>query len=202
MFVFKSEPSELRKRNFNCLFVYLMSEDTCVRKKMSHFFEERHLIHSRTNHACQSKPINVETINMETKIHENKGSFFIDALLSKDDERPNSPDNTSRSISPSSSTRSRSSPPISPGSEEIPPNNPFVPRPGLLSHIYPNSGTFYGYQAQPQSSAFHHLDGSTTAMVQKVQLPVNHHGQLQQMHLEWFARTGMFYPRLPDLTGK
>lgn len=162
---------------------------------MSHYVEERHLIHS--HQAYQSKPL-----NMETKIQENKGSFCIDALLSKNEERPpTSPDNTSRSISPSSSTRSRSSPPISPGSEEIiPPNNSFIPRPGLLSHIYPNTGTFYGYQTQPQSSAFHHLDGTT--MVQKVQLPVNHHGQLQQMHLEWFARTGMFYPRLPDLTGK
>nr|XP_023025716.1 motor neuron and pancreas homeobox protein 1-like [Leptinotarsa decemlineata] len=40
-------------------------------------------------------------------------------------------------------------------------------------------------------------------MVQKVHLPVGPHNQshLHQMQLEWFARTGMFYPRLPDLSG-
>ncbi|EFA06552.1 homeobox protein Hox-D4a [Tribolium castaneum] len=149
-------------------------------------FEESHLVHD-----YQAKPL-----NMDTKIQENKGSFCIDALLSRGDDRPTSPE-TSRSISPTS-TRSRS-PPISPGSEEVP-QTAFVPRPGLLNHIYPNGGNFYGYQAQPQASAFHSLDG---AMIQKVQLPVNHHNhnQLHQMQLEWLARTGMFYPRLPDLAG-
>lgn len=158
---------------------------------MAHYVDDRHqVIHSIS---YQSKPN-----TMDTKIHENKGSFCIDALLSKNEERPTSPENTSRSISPTS-TRSHSSPPISPGSEEIQ-QHPFVPRPGLLSHIYPSSNSFYGYQAQPPSSAFHSLDG---AMVQKLQLPVTHHNhsQLQQMQLEWFARTGVFYPRLPDLTG-
>ncbi|XP_022912071.1 motor neuron and pancreas homeobox 1-like [Onthophagus taurus] len=157
---------------------------------MTHYLEEtsHHMV---LNHEYQPKPL-----NMDTKIQDqNKGSFCIDALLSRED-RPTSPD-TSRSISPTS-TRS-TSPPISPGSEEIPPN-PFVPRPGLLNQIYPNSGAFYGYP-QSQGSAFHSIDGS---MVQKVQLPVGHHNhnQLQQMQLEWLARTtGMFYPRLPDLTG-
>lgn len=154
---------------------------------MSHYIEQRAVYEY---HHQQSKPL-----NMDTKLHESsKGSFCIDALLSKSEERANSPD-TSRSISPSSSVRS---PAISPGSEEVP--NPFVPRPGLLGQIYPGSGGFYGYPAQPQSSAFHNFDG---AMMHKVQLPVGHHGhsQLQQMQLEWFARTGMFYPRLPDLTG-
>ncbi|XP_063905519.1 brain-specific homeobox protein homolog [Zophobas morio] len=156
---------------------------------MAQYVEEAHLVHHQDSY--QSKPL-----NMDTKIQENKGSFCIDALLSRTDDRPTSPD-TSRSISPTS-TRSRS-PPISPGSEEVP-QTAFVPRPGLLNHIYPNGGNFYGYQAQPQASAFHSLDG---AMIQKVQLPVNHHNhsQLHQMQLEWLARTGMFYPRLPDLTG-
>lgn len=161
---------------------------------MSHFLEESSQIMHNLQETYQSKPI-----NMDTKIHENKRSFCIDALLSRRDERPNSPD-TSRSISPTS-TRSRS-PPISPGSEEIPPT-PFIPRPGLLNHIYPNGG-LYGYQAQQhvQSSAFHTLDGSNP-MIQKIQIPINHHNpsQLQQMQLEWLAR-GMFYPRLPDLSGK
>ncbi|KAF5306552.1 hypothetical protein FQA39_LY08874 [Lamprigera yunnana] len=136
-----------------------------------------------------------KTLNIDTKIQENKGSFCIDALLRPDD-RANSPD-TLRSISPSS-TRSRSSP-ISPGSEEIPPTT-FIPRPGLLNHIYPNTG-LYSYQGQNhvQSSAFHTLDGS---MVQKIEIPIHHRtNQLQQMQLEWLARTGMFYQRLPDLTG-
>ncbi|XP_072387705.1 homeobox protein Hox-A4-like [Diabrotica undecimpunctata] len=151
------------------------------------------------------------SLDMSTKLQENKPSFCIDALLSRSDallartdsiitrtdrDQVNSPE-TSRSISPTS-TRSRS-PPISPGSEEVP-QSTFVPRPGLLSHIYPNGGGFYGYQSQNQSSAFHSLDGS---MVQKVHMPVGHHNQnhIHQMQLEWFARTGMFYPRLPDLTG-
>ncbi|XP_060534226.1 motor neuron and pancreas homeobox protein 1 [Cylas formicarius] len=140
----------------------------------------------------QNKPL-----NMDTKIQENKGSFCIDALLSRGDERPMSPE-TSRSISPTS-TRSRS-PPISPGCEDVPSTTGFVPRPGLLNHIYPGGAGFYGYQGQPQGSAFHSLDGT---MVQKVHLPVNPHGQnhFQQMQLEWLARTGMFYPRLQDLTG-
>lgn len=147
-----------------------------------------HVIHA--HQSLQAKPI-----NMDTKIHENKGSFCIDALLSKNEDRPNSPD-TSRSISPTS-TRSRS-PPISPGSEEIP-QQPFIPRPGLLNHLYPNSGTFYGYQGQAQGSAFHSFaDG---AMMQKVQMH-HSHNQVHQMQMEWLARSGLFYPRIPDLTGK
>ncbi|KAI4467017.1 hypothetical protein MML48_2g00005244 [Holotrichia oblita] len=160
---------------------------------MAHYLEESsHLtMLNHHNHEYQPKPL-----NMDTKIQENKGSFCIDALLSRNEERPTSPD-TSRSISPTS-TRSRS-PPISPGSEEVPPN-PFVPRPGLLNHIYPNGGAFYGYPGQTQGSAFHSIDGS---MVQKVQLPLNHHNhsQFHQMQLEWLARTGMFYQKFPDLTG-
>lgn len=162
-----------------------------ILSSMTHYLEEQsHLVFN--HHDYQPKPL-----NMDTKIQENKGSFCIDALLSRSEDRPTSPD-TSRSISPTS-TRSRS-PPISPGSEEIPPN-PFVPRPGLLNHIYPNGGAFYGYPGQTQGSAFHSIDGS---MVQKVQLPINHHNhsQFHQMQLEWLARTGMFYQKFPDLTGK
>lgn len=32
--------------------------------------------------------------------------------------------------------------------------------------------------------------------------PVGNQQHLQHMQLEWLARTGMFYPRLPDLTGQ
>lgn len=171
---------------------------------MAQYIESDH--HILLSQQYQTKPL-----NMDTKLQENKPSFCIDSLLSRSDallsrsdnllsrstERPTSPE-TSRSISPTS-TRSRS-PPISPGSEEIP-QSTFVPRPGLLNQFYPNGSGFYGYQAQNQSSAFHSLD---SGMIQKVHLPVGHHNQnhLHQMQLEWFARTGMFYPRLPDLAGK
>lgn len=157
---------------------------------MAHYLQDHHSVMLRDDY--QNKPL-----NMDTKIQENKGSFCIDALLSRNSERATSPD-TSRSISPTS-TRSRS-PPISPGSEELP-STTFIPRPGLLNHIYPNSNAFYGYQGQAQGSAFHSLDGT---IAQKIHLPMGHHGQshLQQMQLEWFARTGMFYPRLPDLAGE
>lgn len=128
----------------------------------------------------------------ESKLNDSKGSFCIDALLSKR-ESPNSPEN-SRSDTPSS-TRSRS-PPISPGREEEIPQNPFVPRPGLLNHISnqltPFSGPLYGYQGSAQTSAFHHA------------VPMGPHNpaQLQQLQLEWLSRAGVIYPRFPDLTGR
>lgn len=133
------------------------------------------------------------TLDMSTKI-EPKGSFCIDALLARTEDRPASPA-TSRSLSPSSSHSQ--SPPISPGSEQP----PFVPRPGFLGQMYGSGALYGGYQTPPvQTSAFHSLDG---ALVHKVQVPVGHaHHQIHQMQLEWLARTGMFYPRLPDLTGQ
>ncbi|GLV39671.1 extra-extra [Carabus blaptoides fortunei] len=158
---------------------------------MAHYLEDK-------THNYAPKPISVD---IHTKIQENKPSFCIDALLARDPDVPGSPE-TSRSMSPTSSVHSQS-PPISPGSEDVH-HNPFVPRPGLLNQIYPTAAAhaIYGYQTGPshmQTSAFHSLDG--TGMVQKVQLPVNHgHNQLHQMQLEWLARTGMFYPRIPDLT--
>lgn len=175
----------------------------------SHFLEENS---PSLHHHLQDQTFQTKPLNMDTKIHQHQDtkpkSFRIDALLG-DDHRPpatESPEaaSTPRSISPTSSTRSRS-PLISPGSEEIP-TTTFVPRPGLLNHhFYPNGaagGGFYGgYQGagQPQqASAFHSLD--TGGMVQKVQT-INHHTHMHQMQLEWLARTGMFYSRLPDLTG-
>lgn len=147
-------------------------------------------------------------LNMDTKlqVQEKKGSFCIDALLRRDrDERDRAPspvDTTSRSVSPTSSTRSRS-PPISPGSEEIPPSH-FVPRPGLLGHVYPSNGGFYGYPAhqQPphhpqQSSAFHSLENGM-----KMQFQNHSYNQLQQMHIEFLATRMWPMGRLPDLAGK
>lgn len=160
-------------------------------KMAHHYLEDTSKI---TPQNYQQKPL---TLDMSTKI-ESKGSFCIDALLARNQDRPASPA-TSRSISPTSSP-SRS-PPISPGSEDLH-QNPYIPRPGLLNQMYGNGNGIYGYQTPPhpmQTSAFHSLEGG---MIQKVQLPVgNGHQQIHPMHLEWLARTGMFYPRLPDLTG-
>lgn len=153
-----------------------------------------------TSHMVHRNLSNLNFDSKDTKLlNQDKPSFCIDALL-RPDERPMTPE-TSRSISPTSS-RSRS-PPISPGSEEIP-AGPFVPRPGLLGHIYPSGCGFYaGYQGQaPPTSAFHSLESA--AMMQKVHF-VNGQGQgghqLHPMQLEWLARTSMLYPRLPDLSG-
>lgn len=151
---------------------------------MSHHYVEDPSIHQ----PYPQKPL---TLDMSTKI-EPKGSFCIDALLARNEDRPQSPA-TSRSMSPSSSHSQ--SPPISPGSET---QGPFVPRPGFLGQVYGANGLYHHQGLQMQTSAFHSLDGG---MIQKLQ-PVGHtHQQIHQMHLEWLARTGMFYPRLPDLTG-
>ncbi|KAH1006164.1 hypothetical protein HUJ05_006928 [Dendroctonus ponderosae] len=138
---------------------------------------------------------NSKRLNLDTKIHESKGSFCIDALLSRNEERAPSPEMT-RSTS-STSTRSRS-PPISPGCEEVS-TTAFVPRPGLLNQAsYLNSNALYAYPGPPQNSAFQSLDGG---LMQKVHIPMNPHSQFHQIQMEWLARTGMFYPRLQDLTG-
>ena len=141
----------------------------------------------------QSKPL-----NMDTKIHETKGSFCIEALLSRTNTTTAGTPEVSRSTSPTSTT-SRS-PPISPGCEDAVPSSTFIPRPGLLHHMYPGSNPLYAYPQQ--GSAFHSLVGG--GVMQKVHVPANVHGQHQfhQMQLEWFARTGMFYPRLQDLAGR
>ncbi|XP_048518114.1 DNA damage-binding protein 1-like [Dendroctonus ponderosae] len=137
---------------------------------------------------------NSKRLNLDTKIHESKGSFCIDALLSRNEERAPSPEMT-RSTS-STSTRSRS-PPISPGCEEVS-TTAFVPRPGLLNQAsYLNSNALYAYPGPPQNSAFQSLDGG---LMQKVHIPMNPHSQFHQIQMEWLARTGMFYPRLQDLT--
>ncbi|CAG9766490.1 unnamed protein product [Ceutorhynchus assimilis] len=137
---------------------------------------------------------------LDAKIHhETKGSFCIDALLSRNEERATTSPEIARSTS-STSTRSQS-PPISPGCEEVS-TTAFVPRPGLLNNLnqtsYLGSNNLYTYQGHPQGSAFHSLDGN---LMQKVHIPVNPHSQFHQIQMEWLARTGMFYPRLQDLTG-
>ncbi|XP_050296369.1 homeobox protein Hox-A1-like isoform X2 [Anthonomus grandis grandis] len=149
-------------------------------------------------HRPDEYPVTARPTSMETKIQESKNSFCIDALLSRNEERTTSPEMTRSSSS--ASTRSRS-PPISPGCDDINSTTAFVPRPGLLNHAgYLNSNALYGYHHGPQQeSAFHTMEGG--GLMQKMHLPVNPHAQFQQIQMEWLARTGMFYPRLQDLTG-
>ncbi|XP_044739836.1 motor neuron and pancreas homeobox protein 1-like [Chrysoperla carnea] len=156
-----------------------------------------------------------------------KGSFCIDALLGRNkpsggtsSQSPpsvnsRSPQMISRSPSPRSGTplsSNASSPPISPGSE-IP--NRFIPRPGLMHHHpgFPPNGAIYGYPTSAatahllaaQNSAFHHpldVPGAGGGPHQKPNgMAAINPNQLHHMQLEWLARTGMFYPRIPDLTG-
>ncbi|KAI8441247.1 hypothetical protein MSG28_014891 [Choristoneura fumiferana] len=100
-----------------------------------------------------------------------------------------------RSGSPGSDDGNRSesySPPISPGveggSEEYESYRPgIVPKPGLLPQppVMAQSPLFNYQMPGPLPSAFHHPGDR-----------VLHH-----MQLEWLARTGMFYHRIPELGG-
>ncbi|XP_019870427.2 motor neuron and pancreas homeobox protein 1 [Aethina tumida] len=142
---------------------------------------------------------NMDTSHLHTKLPETKGNFYIDSLLSRDEERTSPDTSRSRSISPSS-TRSQS-PPISPGSEEIPPSN-FVPRPGLLNNIYPSGANFYSYQAQP-ASAFQSLDMAMVHNKLSYNFQANiHQRQIQLVASDWLRNSGsVIYPRFPDLVG-
>ncbi|KAL4706270.1 hypothetical protein ACJJTC_017437 [Scirpophaga incertulas] len=116
------------------------------------------------------------------------------------EHRPDSPrsgQSSPRSVSPGSDDGNRSgsySPPISPGveggNEEYESYRPgIVPKPGLLPQnpalvAAQSSALFYPQPGAPLPSAFHHPDR------------VLHH-----MQLEWLARTGMFYHRIPELGG-
>lgn len=143
---------------------------------------------------------NMDTSHLHTKLPETKGNFYIDSLLSRDEERTSPDTSRSRSISPSS-TRSQS-PPISPGSEEIPPSN-FVPRPGLLNNIYPSGANFYSYQAQP-ASAFQSLDMAMVHNKLSYNFQANiHQRQIQLVASDWLRNSGsVIYPRFPDLVGE
>lgn len=103
-----------------------------------------------------------------------------------------------------------------------------IPRPGLLSNSttqssavaaaffaanhqnHLNHHAVYGYpnhhhhQLLTGGSAFHPLEaaaGGAKGGGGGGPGPAGNQQHLQHMQLEWLARTGMFYPRLPDLTG-
>lgn len=117
-----------------------------------------------------------------------------------------------------------SSPPISPGSEE-PGNNAGIPgNPNLPSGHYSALGGNAGVARQNQALLlhpssplihpgglyYHPAGGSAFHSIHKEGQPVGHsqsaHPQQHHIHplqLEWLARTGMLYPRLPaDLAGE
>ncbi|KAJ0170352.1 hypothetical protein K1T71_014280 [Dendrolimus kikuchii] len=142
--------------------------------------------------------------NYDTQIEQNTISKYGEGL----DQRSGSPrsgQSSPRSASPGSDDGNRSgsySPPISPGveggSEDYEGYRPgIIPKPGLLPQnpalVAAQSAALFNYPLQPGAlppgaplpSAFHHPGDR-----------VLHH-----MQLEWLARTGMFYHRIPELGG-
>lgn len=86
--------------------------------------------------------------------------------------------------------------------------HPLAGPPGPPGHAHALAGPHALYYAAPQGpqgphpglapgSAFHPA-GKLPQHAQHAQHQMN----LQHMQIEWLSRTGMFYPRLPDLTGK
>ena len=145
-------------------------------------------------------------------------SFCIEALLARggtaeDASARGSDEGSPRSLSPA----------ISPGCEmqqiaghsqsqyaPLQGTGTLVPRPGVLGGPLLHAG-LYGFPHLLQSgsaSAFHPLDGTKMGGAAAGgspnggQNPAAAPQQFHPMQLEWLARTGMFYPRLPDLTGQ
>ena len=151
-----------------------------------------------------------------------KNPFCIDALLAKQEDLSCSISPLSRhSDSLSSPCSSQDSGPISPGSEDFQQQQ----HQSISSTIHKKYPDFVQQHHHPQSHQQHMLNNanllqysstlqpnfelqhnsSTNSNVHKVPFPIglNHHNQqIQQIQLEWLARSGMFYPRLPDLSGK
>ncbi|KAJ2938373.1 hypothetical protein O0L34_g13298 [Tuta absoluta] len=154
-----------------------------------------------------------ESENFESKIEpntiekyqENQNYQNFDSRETESQKSGRSGQSSPRSGSPISDDGNRSasySPPISPGvegvSEEYDSYRPgIIPKPGLLPQnpalVAAQSALFYPQlppgapSGPPMTSAFHHHPGDR----------VLHH-----MQLEWLARTGMLYHRIPDLGGK
>lgn len=138
------------------------------------------------------------------------------------------PNRTTGSTSPGSngSRSPTSSPPISPGSEEITGNGVILGHQGIPTGPYAvgtgtvvrqNQGLLLhpgGPLIHPGGLYYHPAGGSAFHSIHKEGQPVGGHPQsapgphpqqhhIHQLQLEWLARTGMLYPRLPaDLAGK
>ncbi|XP_076637658.1 motor neuron and pancreas homeobox extra-extra [Colletes latitarsis] len=154
------------------------------------------------------------------------GGFRVDRLENVEDDASIEVDPTRTGSASSGSNASRSpvsSPPISPGSEE--PTGNGVP--GNLNLSTGHYGALGGAAVTRQNQAlllhpsgplihpgglyYHPAGGSAFHSIHKEGQPVGHsqaagpHPQQHHIHplqLEWLARTGMLYPRLPaDLAG-
>ncbi|XP_053995720.1 uncharacterized protein LOC128885628 [Hylaeus anthracinus] len=154
------------------------------------------------------------------------GGFRVDRLENVEDDASIEVDPTRTGSASSGSNASRSpvsSPPISPGSEE-PTGNGVPGNPNLPTGHY---GALGGAAVTRQNQAlllhpsgplihpgglyYHPAGGSAFHSIHKEGQPVGHsqaagsHPQQHHIHplqLEWLARTGMLYPRLPaDLAG-
>ncbi|XP_043598069.1 uncharacterized protein LOC122574478 [Bombus pyrosoma] len=155
------------------------------------------------------------------------GGFRVDRLENIEDDGSIEVDPTRTGSASSGSNASHSpisSPPISPGSEEPSgnaiPGNPNLPS-GHYSALGSNAGVARQNQAlllhpsgpliHPGGLYYHPAGGSAFHSIHKEGQPVGHsqsagaHPQQHHIHplqLEWLARTGMLYPRLPaDLAG-
>uniref|UniRef100_A0A2C9K629 Homeobox domain-containing protein n=1 Tax=Biomphalaria glabrata TaxID=6526 RepID=A0A2C9K629_BIOGL len=133
---------------------------------------------------------------------------------------PNSYCSTSRSHTPDSPAASPRGPGVRGGSPQrcSPPNNAFIPRPGLLNlphhamvqaagqfgfqNVFPNSG-LYGYSAGQGQVSPHHLPSMLSGSA--FHHPADQALKLAQLHginyAEWLARTGMYVSRMVDYTG-
>lgn len=157
------------------------------------------------------------------------GGFRVDRFESVEDEASIEVDPArTGSASSGGSNASHSpvsSPPISPGSEE-PSGNAVPGNPNLPSGHYGALGSGAGVTRQNQALLlhpsgplihpgglyYHPAGGSAFHSIHKEGQPVGHsqsagaHPQQHHIHplqLEWLARTGMLYPRLPaDLAGE
>ncbi|KAI4481920.1 hypothetical protein M0802_013837 [Mischocyttarus mexicanus] len=161
-------------------------------------------------------PRNINTVYRNDRLEtvEDDGSIEVD------------PSRTTGSTSPGSnaSHSPTSSPPISPGSEDVTSNSvlghqslgpgPYAVGPGSV--VRQNQGLLFNpggplihtgglYYHPASGSAFHSIHKEGQPVVGHPQStgphPQQHH--IHQLQLEWLARTGMLYPRLPaDLAGK
>lgn len=132
-------------------------------------------------------------------------------------DQPTSPCSSPRPSSSGSSIRCASSPEssLSPSNSVNIPAGSFIPRPGLLNLQHSGSllpsnqlhGLFpahqmYGYGSQPGHPMLPVLPGSAfhSPMNPGLKMPPSHQG-IQPYLNEWFARGGMFMPRMMDYGG-
>nr|AGC24172.1 Mnx [Lymnaea stagnalis] len=158
--------------------------------------------------------------------HQKTNSPSRDTLRASPAHSPNSYCSTPRSHTPesptpSSSPRGASGPGSSP-QRGSPPNNAFIPRPGLLNlqhHSLVQSAGQFGFQnvfANPGMYGYPGGQGSVPGGLSPHHLPsmlsgsAFHHPadqalKLAQLHginyAEWLARTGMYVSRMVDYTG-